>query len=77
MEKVRVHGAPNLGSKNRTEQREREREDELDPGLFLLAQNRVSVEHGHDDVALDVGEEVQVDELAVIRVLLRLLLALR
>ena len=75
MEKVRVHGAPTLGSKNRTEQRERE--DELDPGLFLLAQNGVSVEHGHDDVALDVGEEVQVDELAVIRVLLRLLLALR
>ena len=75
MEKVRFHGAPNLGSKNRTEQRERE--DELDPGLFLLAQNGVSVEHGHDDVALDVGEEVQVDELAVIRVLLRLLLALR
>jgi len=65
-------------SDRRTEQnREREREDELDPGLFLLAQNGVSVEHGHDDVALDVGEEVQVDELAVIRVLLRLLLALR
>jgi len=43
--------------------------DSLDPCLFLLAKRRVSVKDGHDQLALDVREVVEVDELRVGRVL--------